>query len=316
MIDTHPRPYKDCPPPPYRAPPVDQEPLSILPQSHIPTANALKNKFDWLIADELVSIGRQATPISEHLVQTVVGHVEMTQSDQCYSHRVPLRFVFGSNHSLSHFLQELEAVQVPNYVVNKTSNCYYLSPMLLQQGPAHLSLYHINEDEGRSKTPPPYSVQPRSRVHRRSLSSGYPRGHAPKGHAPSSQPESVGVSAEGSRESLAGQSVGGYEASQSCSVSSVVSVEECGRELQDEGSWLILRPLPDLVEVCLQVGRHTVLSLLLLILPLIYIACVVMLILPLIPYIHSLCCHANTTLIPYIHSLCCHANTTPYTLYT
>ena len=94
-------------------------------------------------------------------------------------------------------------------------------------------------------------------MHRRSLSSGYPRGHAPKGHPPSSQPESVGVSAEGSQDSLAGLSVGGYEASQSCSISSV-SMELYGRELQDEGSWLILRPLPDMVEVCLQV-RYIVL---------------------------------------------------------
>ncbi len=233
---------------------MDVSPLSSLPAPHQSTAHSLKGRLEWLIADELVSIGRQATPISQALLQAVVAHVQMTQSIKCFSRGVPLRFVFGSNHSLAHFLQQLEALQVPSYMVNKTDDYYYLSLRAPSPGHAHrkLSLELITEDEGRSKTPPPFPMQPCSRVHRRSLSSGYPRGHAPTGHAPSSRPESVDVSAAVSRESLG---VSGYDASVSCSVSSV-SVEVCGGVPQAGGSWVVLRPLPHRVEVCLQVRTH------------------------------------------------------------
>ncbi len=233
---------------------VDVGPLSSLPVPHQSTAQALKNKLDWLVADELVSIGRQATPISQPLLQAVYTHVQMTKSSKCFSRLVPLKFVFGSNHSFAHFLQQLEALHMPNYVVNKTDDYYYLSPWIGSPGHApsythRTSLDRIIEDEGRSKTPPPFSLQPHSRVHRRSLSSGYPRGHAPDSHAPSSQPDSVSVSAAVSTNSC---NVSGYEASVSSSVSSV-SVEVCGGVPQPGESWVVLRPLPDRVEICLQV---------------------------------------------------------------
>ena len=236
---------------PCSPPLVTHNTLSTLPQSHQPTANALKQKLDWLVADELVSIGRKATPITQSLLQTVVAHVEGTQSDICYSRRVPLRFVFGSNHSLSHFLHELETVHVPYYSVHKTGDYYYLSPKPHPHDHTHYKprLSLIDENSFRSKTPPPPSVLPKPRKHRRSVSSDFAREHSYKAHPPSSQPDSAGVSMEGSRESLVGS---GYDASESCSVSSV-SLDVCGGATQDVDVWIILRPLPELVEVCLQV---------------------------------------------------------------
>ena len=247
--------------PPTSVPLTDHTPLSILPHKHQATANSLKQKMEWLVADELVSICRKATPITQPLLQAVAAHIQTTHSitDKCFSQRVPLKFVFGHNNSMTHFLQELETLEVPNYEAVKTGDYYYLTPKPHPHTHAHINkmlpVNRMEDDEGRSKTPPPIAAQPQSRVHRRSLSSGYPRGHAPKMSRGPSEPGSVMASADGSVISLV-NSGSGYDASQSCSVSSLSeAVGSSVRGVSGWGKnefWMILRPFSDLVEICFQ----------------------------------------------------------------
>jgi len=61
---------------------------------------------EWLISDELISVSREASLITPTLLQAVATHVQTSGADHnnCFSHRVPLKFVFGTTHSMTHFV--------------------------------------------------------------------------------------------------------------------------------------------------------------------------------------------------------------------
>lgn len=192
---------------------------SDLPPSYHSTANSLKNRLQWLVSDELISAACEATPITIPLLQSVATHVQATHrmSNSCFVVHIPLRFVFGANQSKTHFIEQLETMDVPQtYSLNMIDEYCYIKPkklfrqqtdsasdirssvpnFLMQssvefhdsstdmlrmelQANAATGKYQDRELD-RSKTPPPSSVPPPlSRSHRRSLSSGYPSGHVP-----------------------------------------------------------------------------------------------------------------------------------------
>ena len=167
--------------------------------------------------------------------------------------------MFGHNHSRAHFLLELEALEVPNYKAEKIGDYYYLTSKPHPHNHTHINKMLptdlMDDVESRSKTPPPIAVQPKSRVHRRSLSSGYPRGHTPKTSRGPSEPGSAMASVDGSVMSLV-DSGSGYDASQSCSVSSLSEVAGSSvrraSDWEENEFWMILRPFADLVEICFQ----------------------------------------------------------------
>ena len=68
-------------------------------------------QMEWLISDELVSLAREAFPVSVALLQNVVSHVQASHGRgsqgpvvTCLSQFVPLHFVFGPNHSMDYFI--------------------------------------------------------------------------------------------------------------------------------------------------------------------------------------------------------------------
>lgn len=120
------------------------------------------------------------------------------------------------------------------------------------------SASQFQDREGdRSKTPPPIPVVPQSRYHRRSLSSGFPRGHVPVRYTPTLEVPSQPASSVSSQISLDKPSNNdGYEASDS-SISSMSEAsgnakakEEIANEMK--GFWLVLRILPQKVELYFQ----------------------------------------------------------------
>ncbi len=193
---------------------------SDLPPSYRSTANNLKNRLQWLVSDELISAACEATPITTPLLQSVAAHVQATHrmSDSCFVVHIPLRFVFGANQSKTHFIEQLEMMDVPQtYSLNMIDEYCYIKPKELfrQQTDSASDIrssvpdflmqssmefhdsssdvlrldlvanattaakYHQDREVDRSRTPPPAAAPPQSRTHRRSLSSGYPSGHVP-----------------------------------------------------------------------------------------------------------------------------------------
>ena len=63
-------------------------------------------QVEWLISDELISVSREASLITPTLLQAVATHVQTSGANHtnCFSHRVPLKFVFGATHSMTHFV--------------------------------------------------------------------------------------------------------------------------------------------------------------------------------------------------------------------
>lgn len=275
---------------------------SDLPPTYRSTANNLKARLQWLVSDELISAACEAIPITIPLLQSVAAHVQATHrmSDSCFVINIPLRFVFGVNQSKTHFIEQLETMDVPqSYSLNMIDEYCYIKPkklfrqqtdsasdirssvpdflmqssmefhdsssdMLRIELQANAAAKYQDREVDRSRTPPPTSVLPQSRSHRRSLSSGYPRGHVPilnlsARHTPTaldipSQTTSVfssqsSLSKPGNNDS--------YDASDSCSVSS--NSEACRKgKVRDEigndvkGFWLVLRILPQRVDLYFQ----------------------------------------------------------------
>ena len=276
------------------APSLKADGLSLLPSSYHSTANSLKTRLEWLVSDELVSAACEATPITTPLLQTVAAHVQATHrmSVSCFVAHIPLRFVFGSNHSKDHFLEELERMDVPStYSLNMIDEYCYIKPKkpLPQKHDSGSDLrssaldidtlqtsmdltderedirvkvqakaYQDSGQGDRSKTPPPVPVLPQSRYHRRSLSSGFPRGHVSVRYTPTLDIPSQPPSAFSSQLSLSRADVNnGYEASESCSISSISEASrkvKVGERIDDnvKGFWLVLRILPQKVELYFQ----------------------------------------------------------------
>ena len=240
---------------------------SDLPPSYRSTANSLKNRLQWLVSDELISAACETTPITTPLLQSVAAHVQATHrmSESCFVVHIPLRFVFGANQSKTHFIEQLEMMDVPQtYSLNMIDEYCYIKPKKLfrQQTDSASDIrssvpdflmqssveFHDSSSDvlrmelaarevDRSRTPPPMSAPPPSRSHRRSLSSGYPSGHVPilnlsARHTPTLDiPLSQATSAFSIQSQISIGKPGNndsYDASDSCSVSSVS--EACGRK--------------------------------------------------------------------------------------
>ena len=175
--------------------------VSSLPRCYQSIASSVQNYLQWLISDELVSIGRSLEPVSPALLQSVATHVQTTPTSiqSCVAQQVPLKFVFGEASSVSYFSQQLETLEVPGYRLHhQEDEYYYLTPKPPEPGMAHLGdltpdllssnsetrlssgqLTYSQEPASvgmeRSRTPPPpQAVPPALRVHRRSMSSGHP----------------------------------------------------------------------------------------------------------------------------------------------
>lgn len=275
---------------------------SDLPPSYQSTANRLQARLQWIVSDELISAACEATPITTPLLQSVAAHVQATHhmSNSCFVVDIPLRFVFGANQSKTHFIEQLEMMDVPQtYSLNMIDEYCYIKPkkLLRQQTDsasdirssipdflvqssvefhdstsdvlclelqANAAAKYQDREVDRSRTPPPTSVLPQSRSHRRSLSSGYPSGHVPTlnlsaRHTPTTiDIPSQTTSAFSSQISLnKPENNDSYDASDSCSVSSISEPCRKGKvrnEIGDnvKGFWLVLRILPQQVDLYFQ----------------------------------------------------------------
>ena len=180
--------------------------LSSLPQCYHHIALGLQSYLQWLICDELVSVGHCGEPVSAGLLQSVATHVQTSHNtlSTCFSQQIPLKFVFGAINSMSHFSQHLETMEVPNYQLVKLEDFYYLKPEPRPSSSVHhgdltpdlmssasdvripSGRHHIDQSYEpameRSRTPPPPQLAPPgvARGHRRSMSSGHVYDSAPK----------------------------------------------------------------------------------------------------------------------------------------
>ena len=90
-------------------PPSPPSPPPLLPPPSPPSPPSLPPplpQLEWLISDELVSLAREAFPVSTPVLQSVATHVQASHGrvDTCFSRPVPIHFVFGANHSMDYFI--------------------------------------------------------------------------------------------------------------------------------------------------------------------------------------------------------------------
>ena len=80
--------------------------ISTINELFVTTCLSPPPQVEWLISDELISVSREASLITPHLLQAVATHVQTSGANHtnCFSHRVPLKFVFGATHSMTHFV--------------------------------------------------------------------------------------------------------------------------------------------------------------------------------------------------------------------
>jgi len=243
----------------------------MLPKCYQGVVTTLRQYLHWLLCDELVAMGRSLEGISEPLLQDVCAHVQNSHNlvSTCHIKMVPLKFVFGENHSLSHFIQQLEAVDVVGHTLHKIHDYYYLEPnppslnsthqgnlsVDLQQSDNDLNLLtpgtHLSASRSKTPPPPPPILPSASMHHRRSQSTGYPRGHT---HTIQSHTSSQLSSQNSSRLDLTEEG-SGYEAGLSSGES--VSEEKGGVSpvcvAMGGGVWIILRVLAGTVTIYFQV---------------------------------------------------------------
>lgn len=215
-------------------------------------------------------MGHCALPISPGLLQGVSSHIQTTHNslETCFTRHVPLKFVFGVQHSMSYFSQQLEALTVPGYQLLKLEDYYYLkaSPrlpsslrpgeltpdLMSSESDVRLPSGQHNYDQScepafeRSKTPPPPQLAPALKGHKRSMSSGYACDHSPKFLVPSLQASVCGS------EDLSTVDISGYEAG-SDDESSLSEVEKCSPVASTESqAWVVLRVLSNQVDLYFQ----------------------------------------------------------------
>ena len=226
------------------------------------------------MCDELVSVGRSLVPASPALLQAVTTHVQASHNtmERCYSEHIPLKFVFGAINSMMYFTHQLESMDIPGNFLDKAEEYFYVVPKPRCTGgftpdrlSPHLDVqlclgqYPQSSEPSmeRSKTPPPPQLvlPPASRVHRRSLSSGYPIGHAPKPTSPGQVTSVCG--SESDVACLHVTEVGsGYEGGQSEDTTSVSEAIKGSLSqvlgVVETKAWIVLRVLSNQVDLYFQ----------------------------------------------------------------
>lgn len=248
--------------------------LSSLPRCYHSLALGLQNYLQWLICDELVSVGLSQPSVSPGLLQGVATHIQTTRNalGTCSTQQVPLNFVFGVLNSMSYFTQQLEAVDVPGYQLLKLDDYYYLKakpssrrgdltpdPMSSESDvrlSSALHHYYAQSSEPapeRSKTPPPPQlVPPAFRGHRRSMSSGYTYDYSPR-----SKVSSLQASSELDVDLANVEVCSGYEGGLSDDASSISEMlmmkSSPGISVTlDSQAWIVLRVLSNQVDLYFQ----------------------------------------------------------------
>ena len=66
----------------------------------------MNKQIQWLLRDEIACAMRNIFPVTVSTLDTVAQHVQ-TASDtvNCIVERVPLQFVFGSDHSFARYVE-------------------------------------------------------------------------------------------------------------------------------------------------------------------------------------------------------------------
>lgn len=266
--------------------------VSSLPRCYHAITTAIQSYLQWLISDELVSVGRSLETISPALLQGVATHVQTTPPaiQSCSSQQVPLKFVFSEVMSMSYFSQQLEALEIPGYILLNHDDYYSLEPkplspslpragdltpdVLSSNSDTRLSFSHQLYSQSsepaieRSRTPPPPQQVPVAlKGHRRSMSSGYhPQPNEPSPQLPQFRVSSLQASACGSEldvelATVEVSSTSGYEAGLSDDASSMLSDKVLLKGSPtppllcvgaESRAWLVVRVLPGQVEVYFQ----------------------------------------------------------------
>ncbi|CAE1264632.1 SZT2 [Acanthosepion pharaonis] len=106
-----------------------RDPFSFLPKYQHDAIMDCKQEIEWLMRDEIVCALRYVYPIKEDKLQMVTEHVQESfqlGKTSCYIEEVTPQFVFGSDQSLSRFLDELQRVNIKDYRFKKEGSFFYL----------------------------------------------------------------------------------------------------------------------------------------------------------------------------------------------
>ncbi|ELT88148.1 hypothetical protein CAPTEDRAFT_222074 [Capitella teleta] len=102
---------------------------SSIPKPQLGALNACKEQIKWLMTDEMVSALRLTTPVTEETLEMVAEHVKNSLPRDNWASvldHVYLKFVYGPEQSLTHFIEEFERMNLPGYHLNKEGRFYYL----------------------------------------------------------------------------------------------------------------------------------------------------------------------------------------------
>lgn len=106
-----------------------RDPFSFLPKYQHDAIMDCKQEIEWLMRDEIVCALRYVYPIREDKLQMVTEHVQESfqlGKTSCYIEEVTPQFVFGSDQSLSRFLDELQRINIKDYRFKKEGSFFYL----------------------------------------------------------------------------------------------------------------------------------------------------------------------------------------------
>ncbi|KAJ8305511.1 LOW QUALITY PROTEIN: hypothetical protein KUTeg_016056 [Tegillarca granosa] len=105
------------------------DPIGHLPVLQHNAVMKCKEELEWLFKDEITSALRHMQPIREDALQFVINHVKYSVDHgkpNCSAENIPLHFVYGAEHSLSRFEEELERTNLRSFRFLKEENIYYI----------------------------------------------------------------------------------------------------------------------------------------------------------------------------------------------
>ncbi|XP_039297343.1 KICSTOR complex protein SZT2, partial [Nilaparvata lugens] len=101
--------------------------LHHLPDNQQKAVAQCVKEIEWLMHDEIAAFMLDVVPVSQETLQFVSHHVETSVNrPSCLHQLVPLKFVFGLEHSMGCFLKDLAQMTIPGYCLQKEGDYYFL----------------------------------------------------------------------------------------------------------------------------------------------------------------------------------------------
>ncbi|RZF32788.1 hypothetical protein LSTR_LSTR011434 [Laodelphax striatellus] len=101
--------------------------LHHLPDNQQKAIAQCVKEIEWLMHDEIAAFLLDAIPVTQQTLKFVSHHVlSSINRPSCLYEQVPLKFVFGLEHSMNCFLKDLAQMTIPSYCLQKEGDYYFL----------------------------------------------------------------------------------------------------------------------------------------------------------------------------------------------